>query len=131
MFIKTDYSKQLLDEGATLKIYDPKVPFEQIVDDLKDPSTDVHLITCENDEQTIDKQKVVFKISNGNGLNENQLTTSKGNETRKSVSPSIHRRPRQTEVTGTKSTVEVTTDAYEAAKGAHAIVVCTEWDEFK
>ena len=23
------------------------------------------------------------------------------------------------------------TDPYEAAKGAHAIIVCTEWDEFK
>ena len=27
--------------------------------------------------------------------------------------------------------VEVAKSAYEAAKGAHAIVVCTEWDEFK
>ena len=27
--------------------------------------------------------------------------------------------------------VTITTDPYEAAKGAHAIVICTEWDEFK
>ncbi|MGA2052692.1 MAG: UDP-glucose 6-dehydrogenase [Opitutales bacterium] len=27
--------------------------------------------------------------------------------------------------------VEVCTDAYAAARGAHALVVCTEWDEFK
>ena len=113
-----------------MTIYDPKVPFEQIVDDLKDPSTDVHLITCENDEQTINKQNALLNIFTGNGVNENQLTTT-GNGTRKSVSPSIHRRPRQTEYSFTKSTVEVAADAYEAAKGAHAIVVSTEWDEFK
>jgi UDP-glucose 6-dehydrogenase len=29
------------------------------------------------------------------------------------------------------STAEVVNNAYDAAKGAHAIVVCTEWDEFK
>ena len=27
--------------------------------------------------------------------------------------------------------VEVCTDAYAAAKGAHALIICTEWDEFK
>lgn len=26
--------------------------------------------------------------------------------------------------------VHIATEPYEAAKGAHAIVVCTEWDEF-
>jgi UDP-glucose 6-dehydrogenase len=32
---------------------------------------------------------------------------------------------------GILSTAEVVNNAYDAAKGAHAIVVCTEWDEFK
>ena len=27
--------------------------------------------------------------------------------------------------------VEVCADAYAAAKGAHALIICTEWDEFK
>ena len=27
--------------------------------------------------------------------------------------------------------VTISTDPYEAAKNAHAIVICTEWDEFK
>lgn len=44
------FSKQLLDEGAVLSIYDPKVTFEQIVDDLADSTTDIRLVTCENDE---------------------------------------------------------------------------------
>jgi hypothetical protein len=43
-------SKQLLDEGAVLSIYDPKVAFDQILDDLGDSTTDVRLVTCENDE---------------------------------------------------------------------------------
>jgi UDP-glucose 6-dehydrogenase len=128
---ETNYSKQLLDEGATLTIYDPRVSYEQIVDDLKDPATDVHLITCENDERSINKQNAVLNIYNGNSSHQNLLMTSTGNGTKKSVSPSIHRRPRQMEDYNTKTTVEVACDAYEAAKGAHAIVVCTEWDEFK
>jgi hypothetical protein len=53
-----------------------------------------------------------------------------GKETNKPLSPSIHRRPRLPE-SGKKSLVEVKVDPYEAAKGAHAIVVCTEWDEFR
>ena len=27
--------------------------------------------------------------------------------------------------------VQIANDAYEAAKDSHALVVCTEWDEFK
>lgn len=29
-----------------------------------------------------------------------------------------------------RKTVHIYDNAYEAAKGAHALVVCTEWDEF-
>jgi len=32
---------------------------------------------------------------------------------------------------GIMSTAEVVTNAYVASKGAHALVICTEWDEFK
>ncbi|KAK9499859.1 hypothetical protein O3M35_002814 [Rhynocoris fuscipes] len=67
--------KTLLDEGAKLHIYDPKVEHKQIYEDLTHPS-----IT--------DEPELV----------------------RKSVS--------------------VYNNAYSATAGTHAIVVCTEWDEF-
>ncbi|XP_031347802.1 UDP-glucose 6-dehydrogenase isoform X1 [Photinus pyralis] len=68
-------AKTLLDEGATLHIYDPKVEESQIFEDLTHPSI------CESPEYV-----------------------------RKSVK--IHE------------------DAYTATAGTHAIVLCTEWDEF-
>ncbi|XP_017776179.1 PREDICTED: UDP-glucose 6-dehydrogenase-like isoform X2 [Nicrophorus vespilloides] len=68
-------AKTLLDEGATLNIYDPKVEESQIFKDLTHPSI------CESPEQV-------------------------------------------------RKTVKVCGDAYSATKGTHAIVVCTEWDEF-
>ncbi|NP_001279681.1 UDP-glucose 6-dehydrogenase [Callorhinchus milii] len=70
-------SKYLLDEGAKLHIYDPKVPKEQIIQDLSQPN-----------------------IS--------------------------HDLPDQV-----SCLVTVCTDAYEACKGSHAIIICTEWDEFQ
>ncbi|KAJ8266120.1 hypothetical protein GJAV_G00126150 [Gymnothorax javanicus] len=66
-------SKYLMDEGAHLHIYDPKVKKEQIVQDLtqgEDPSRVSRLVT-------------------------------------------------------------VSADPYDACEGAHAIVICTEWDMFK
>ncbi|KAF2353171.1 UDP-glucose/GDP-mannose dehydrogenase [Trinorchestia longiramus] len=68
---------QLLEEGAKLKIYDPKVEASQIMQDLCDPTVN-----------SLPRERI------------EQLT-------------SIHE------------------DAYSAAAGAHAIVVLTEWDEFK
>ncbi|KAJ8937050.1 hypothetical protein NQ314_012044, partial [Rhamnusium bicolor] len=68
-------AKTLLDEGASIKIYDPKVEEIKIFEDLTHPSI------CESPEQV-----------------------------RKNVS--------------------VYPDAYSASEGCHAIVVCTEWDEF-
>lgn len=68
-------SQYLLEEGALLAIYDPKVEKEQILFDLKDP-------------------KLPYD-------------------------PSI-----------VDSLVQIHSDPYEAAIGAHAIVICTEWDEF-
>jgi UDPglucose 6-dehydrogenase len=64
----------LITEGASLDIYDPKVPSERIFLDLS--------------EQT--------------GKNEQEL----------------------------QKYVQVANDPYEAAKDSHAIVICTEWDEF-
>uniref|UniRef100_A0A3Q3EHJ6 UDP-glucose 6-dehydrogenase n=1 Tax=Labrus bergylta TaxID=56723 RepID=A0A3Q3EHJ6_9LABR len=70
-------SKYLMDEGAKLFIYDPKVLKEQIIHDLSQPN-----------------------ISEDNPERVSELVT-------------------------------VTTDPYEACQGAHALVICTEWDMFK
>ncbi|XP_028657797.1 UDP-glucose 6-dehydrogenase [Erpetoichthys calabaricus] len=69
-------SKYLMDEGAKLQIYDPKVLKEQIIQDLSHPN-----------------------ISEDNPERVSQLVT-------------------------------VTNDPYEACDGAHALVICTEWDMF-
>nr|XP_010305248.1 PREDICTED: UDP-glucose 6-dehydrogenase isoform X2 [Balearica regulorum gibbericeps] len=68
-------SKYLMDEGAKLHIYDPKVPKEQIILDLS------HLGVSEDNQVS-------------------QLVT-------------------------------ISKDPYEACDGAHALVICTEWDMFK
>ncbi|RMC14172.1 hypothetical protein DUI87_09262 [Hirundo rustica rustica] len=68
-------SKYLMDEGAKLHIYDPKVPKEQIILDLS------HLGVSED----------------------NQVSRL----------------------------VTISKDPYEACDGAHALVICTEWDMFK
>ncbi|XP_032811156.1 UDP-glucose 6-dehydrogenase [Petromyzon marinus] len=70
-------SKYLMDEGARLQIYDPKVKKEQIVQDLSQPA-----------------------ISGDEPERVSQLVT-------------------------------IVSDPYEACEGAHAIVICTEWDLFK
>nr|CAI5854090.1 unnamed protein product [Callosobruchus analis] len=67
--------KTLLDEGASLKIYDPKVLESQIIEDLTYPSI------CESPEEVM-------------------------------------------------KNVTICKDAYSAASECHAIVICTEWDEF-
>ncbi|XP_017470597.1 PREDICTED: UDP-glucose 6-dehydrogenase [Rhagoletis zephyria] len=67
--------KTLLEEGAKLDIYDPKVEPEQIIDDLTHPSV---------------------------------------TESPESV----------------KKAVQIHSDPYSAVRGTHAIVLCTEWDEF-
>lgn len=68
-------AKALLDEGAKLHIYDPKVEEAQIIEDLTHPYV------------TVEPELVKKRIS-------------------------------------------IYNDAYEATKDVHAIVVCTEWDEF-
>lgn len=66
-------SKTLLDEGASIQIYDPKVDEAQVYEDLK-----------------------------YEGATSDQL----------------------------KNHVKVFQDAYSATKDCHAVVLCTEWDEF-
>lgn len=68
-------AETLLEEGAKLNIYDPKVDRDQIIEDLTHPSV------TECPEHV-------------------------------------------------KKVVEIYKDPYNAVKGTHAIVLCTEWDEF-
>lgn len=65
--------KDLLEEGAQLEVYDPKVDREQVMADL--------LYAMNNNNQAL-------------------------------------------------RSVRVASDAYAAVTGAHAIIICTEWDEF-
>jgi UDPglucose 6-dehydrogenase len=67
--------KYLMDEGAKIHIYDPKVEHEQIIADLTHP-------TISDDPSRV------------------------------------------------KELITICTDPYEAADKAHAVVICTEWDEF-
>lgn len=67
--------KTLIEEGAKLNIYDPKVESKQIIDDLT-----CHTVTDFPED--------------------------------------------------VKQAVQIHSDPYNAAKDAHAIVLCTEWDEF-
>ncbi|XP_059161207.1 UDP-glucose 6-dehydrogenase-like isoform X2 [Physella acuta] len=69
-------SKYLLEEGAQIRIYDPKVPVDQIMTDLKSA-------------EVTDEPELVENL------------------------------------------VSICNDAYTAAEGCHALVVCTEWDEFQ
>eukprot|EP00063_Salmo_salar_P066460 XP_014041295.1 PREDICTED: UDP-glucose 6-dehydrogenase-like [Salmo salar] len=69
-------SKYLMDEGAKLHIYDPKVLKEQIILDLSQPH----------------------------------------------ISEDPHR---------VSELVTISVDPYQACHGAHALVICTEWDTFK
>ncbi|KAK6620374.1 hypothetical protein RUM44_006775 [Polyplax serrata] len=69
--------RSLLTEGAKLKIYDPKVERNQILDDLR-----THFPTSCDSSKNIENYVSIFS------------------------------------------------DPYEATSGTHAIVVCTEWDEF-
>ncbi|XP_058794773.1 UDP-glucose 6-dehydrogenase isoform X1 [Phymastichus coffea] len=68
-------AKTLLDEGAVLHLYDPKVEEQQVINDLTDPS-----ITTEPEQ--------------------------------------------------VRSRISIYKDAYSATKNTHAIIICTEWDEF-
>lgn len=81
-------SKHLLEERAQLRIYDPKVPEQQIRTDLKAAMNGTYHIDI-GAETSNTKDEIVDK------------------------------------------NVQIFNDPYEAAKGAHAIVILTEWGEFK
>ena len=110
-----------------------QVSFEQNVRDLEEQSANVRFDTCDNDEQTIITQNAIRNLLapgqetpqgtwTGNGHSGDGVTTP--------ATPSKERRQVAANG-GVLSTAEVVSNAYDAAKGAHALVVCTEWDEFK
>ena len=88
-----DVAKHLLDEGASLAIYDPKVSCEQIKRDLGDSYT--HMESVGDKPNSCDQNTGYI-----NGHDD-------------------------------KKRFAVKDCPYDAAQSAHAIVVCTEWDEFK
>ena len=94
-------ARHLLDEGAFLSIYDPKVSEDQIYIDLS-----------ENDANSMHKEST-FKPSTANTLRICDQNSSHAN--------GYHKRDR----------FIVEQCPYQAAQNAHAIVLCTEWDEFK
>lgn len=106
-------SKYLLDEGAKLFIYDPKVVKEQIVYDLSQPN-----ISEDNPQR---------------GTLVSELKCRAMRDYREEMLLIIFAPwktfwlfPLQV-----SELVTVTTDPYEACQSAHALVICTEWDMFK
>lgn len=112
-----------MDEGANLHIYDPKVLKEQIIMDLSQPG--------------------VVKDDRGKH-NGTDCVSTKRHSLQK---PFLSYKPNNSHlgqcVTGTlcyvlfffvfvvAKLVHISTDPYEACEGAHAMVICTEWDMFK
>ena len=99
------------------------MPFEQIVRDLEEQSPNVRFVTCNNDEQTLLTRSAIKNMSAVNGSETNWTL----NGTATPVTPPKETRPLIV-TNGVMATAEVVSNAYAAAKGAHALVVCTEWD---
>lgn len=106
-------AKYLLDEGAKLFIYDPKVVKEQIIYDLSQPN-----ISEDN------PQRGAFASALG-------AKTLRKRDYRENI-PSFVRTVKELLFPlQVSELVTVTTDPYDACQSAHALVICTEWDMFK
>jgi len=112
-------SKHILDEGATLSIYDPKVSPSQIKLDLGqegggsgDASWSSHNESNGHSGSPSGAPPLRFIV--------------KGGSDDSSPSKTINGHQRS----GDERLVVIENDPYEAARGAHAIVLCTSWDEF-
>lgn len=105
-----------MDEGARLHIYDPKVPKKQILRYACSLSifeeTKRHIVWCFSD---LKHPAISEDSSRGKMIAPVFTICTNKNDFLISVD----------------RLVTVCEDAYSAAEGAHAIVVCTEWDEFK
>lgn len=93
--------KNLLEEGARLKIYDPKVNSSN----SSDRNNNFNNYDVNNNSliSKVEKAQILYELTCPR-LTEN---------------PDLFR-----------DSVEICEDPYEAVDGTHAIVVCTEWDEF-
>jgi len=110
-------SKHILDEGASLSIYDPKVSSDQIKMDLSQDS-EWHSHSAANGHDSLPSNGAI-NTSNGGSPPLRFVVNSCEND-------DSSRRRR----TGDERLVVIESDPYEAARGAHALVVCTRWDEF-
>merc|ERR1719259_468368 len=110
-------SKHILDEGATLSIYDPKVSSDQIKMDLsQDSEWPSH--SAANGHDSLPSNGAI-NTSNGGSPPLRFVVNSCEND-------DSSRRRRA----GDERLVVIESDPYEASRGAHALVVCTRWDEF-
>lgn len=120
-------SQHLLDEGANLAIYDPKVTSDQIARDMEEverdkalsPSASVTVITSVNEESRLPAK--VVQIS------DNSTSSSCNGDVSPPMKPLLANRLSSSH----RRIVEVCQSPLVAASGAHALVICTEWDEFK
>jgi len=117
-------AKYLLDEGANLAIYDPKVPHSQIVNDLEEHSSHVRVVTSMNDEDLV-------SLAKHNPTPDLGSRSGSGDWSASSSPPKERRRPLMTNGSSIASMAEIVNCPYAAAEKSHAIVVCTEWDEFR
>ncbi len=99
-------AKHLLDENAHICIYDPKVSETQIRFEME------HLVNNNDDPNRC--------------IDEHCLNYFRRNHSTASISVS-----QRGGMLSVNRLVTVYSTPYEAAKDAHAIVVMTEWDEFK
>ncbi|MDP6858695.1 MAG: nucleotide sugar dehydrogenase [Verrucomicrobiales bacterium] len=58
-----DVCKRLLEEKATLKIYDPKVESNKIYDDLETDEENPNIIICSNPNQTFEKAQAIVALT--------------------------------------------------------------------
>ena len=100
-----DVCKGLLGDGAELAVYDPKVERDEVYRSLSET-----------------------KFAWDHPLHTRVPGTPQGHKRQRSFSETTQGPPCGE---GLEDKVSVAEDAYEAAKGAHALCILTEWDEFR
>lgn len=123
-------SKYLMDEGAKLHIYDPKVLKEQIIQDLSQPS-----ISGDSPERgkCVEQIKLCFRSLWMIGEKDSAVScwTSCLGMRDKVYCVCVFLSNLTLILSAVCDLVTVTSDPYEACESAHALVICTEWDMFK
>ena len=65
-----DVCKRLLEEKATLKIYDPKVESNKIYDDLETDEENPNVVICSDPNQTFEKAQAIVALTEWNEFND-------------------------------------------------------------